>query len=109
VLIGDHVPADEASTIKSRFFDLQVGLYGGLSPMEPGLPPIDADPQKALDEAYTAAHRKCFPAPVLPPEYQGTVDLGALAVRGALRLLRRACAGGRLSVGPAAARAPRAS
>ena len=82
VLIGDHVPADEASTIKSRFFDLQVGLYGGLSPMEPGLPPIDADPQKALDEAYTAAHRKCFPAPVLPPEYQGTVDLGALAVAG---------------------------
>ena len=32
VLIGDHVPDDEASTVKSRFFDLQVGLYGGLSP-----------------------------------------------------------------------------
>ena len=45
VLIGDHVPADEASGIKSGFFDLQVGLYGGLSPMEPGLPAIDADPQ----------------------------------------------------------------
>lgn len=82
VLIGDHVPADEASGIKSRFFDLQVGLYGGLSPMEPGLPPIDADPQKALDEAYTVAHRKCFPAPVLPPEYHGPVDLGSLAVAG---------------------------
>ena len=76
------MPADEASAIKSRFFDLQVGLYGALSPMEPGLPAIDADPQKALDEAYTAAHRKCFPAPVLPPEYQGPVDLGTLAIAG---------------------------
>ena len=82
VLIGDHVPDDEASTVKSRFFDLQVGLYGGLSPMEAGLASIDADPQKALDEAYTDAHRKCFPAPVLPPEYQAPVDLGFLAVAG---------------------------
>lgn len=82
VLIGDHVPADETSGIKSGFFDLQVGLYGGLSPMEPGLPAIDADPQKALDEAYTSAHRKCFPAPVLPPEYERPVDLGTLAVAG---------------------------
>ncbi len=64
------------------FFDLQVGLYGGLSPMEAGLASIDADPQKALDEAYTDAHRKCFPAPVLPPEYQAPVDLGFLAVAG---------------------------
>lgn len=82
VLVGDHVPDDEASAIKSRFYDLQVGLYGGLSPMEPGLPAIDADPHKALDEAYTPAHRKCLPAPVLPPEYQGPVDLGSLAVAG---------------------------
>ena len=82
VLVGDHVPDDEASAIKSRFYDLQVGLYGGLSPMEPGLPAIDVDPQKALDEAYTPAHRKCFPAPVLPPEYHGSVDLGLLAVAG---------------------------
>ena len=82
VLVGDHVPADEASAIKSGFFDVQVALYGGLSPMEPGLPGIDADPHKALDEAYTAAHRKCFPAPVLPPEYRGPLDLGSLAVAG---------------------------
>lgn len=82
VLVGDHVPADEASALKSGFYDFQVSLYGGLSPMEPGLPAIDGDPQKALAGAYTAAHRKCFPAPVLPPEYQGPVDLGSLAVAG---------------------------
>jgi Lipoxygenase len=80
VRVADHVPADEASTINSTFYDLQVKLYGGLSPMEAGLPPIDADPIKALDEAYTSAHRSCFPAPVLPPEYRGEVDLGYLAV-----------------------------
>ncbi|HET9035827.1 MAG TPA: lipoxygenase family protein [Myxococcaceae bacterium] len=81
-VVGDHVPTDEASGLKSGFYDVQVGLYGGLSPMEPGLPAIDADPHKALDDAYTAAHRKCFPTPVLPPEYQGPVDLGSLAVAG---------------------------
>ena len=40
---------------RSRFYDVQVALYSGLSPMEPGLPAIDADPIKALDEAYTTA------------------------------------------------------
>jgi hypothetical protein len=50
--------------------------------MEPGLPSIDADPERALADAYTAAHRRCFPAPVLPPEYAGAVDLGSLAVAG---------------------------
>ena len=80
IRVADHVPADEASSINSTFYDLQVRLYRGLSPMEAGLPPIDPDPIKALDEAYTPAHRSCFPAPVLPPEYQGEVDLGYLAV-----------------------------
>ena len=82
VRVADHVPADEASALKSGFYDVQVGLYRGFSPMEAGLPSIDADPNKALDEAYTAGHRSCFPAPVLPAEYQGTVDLGSLAVAG---------------------------
>jgi len=82
IRVADHVPADEASALKSGFYDVQVGLYRGFSPMEAGLPSIDADPIKALDEAYTAGHRSCFPAPVLPPEYQGAVDLGSLAVAG---------------------------
>lgn len=82
IRVADHVPADEASTLKHTFYDAQVALYSGFSPMESGLPPIDADPIKALDEAYTSGHRDCFPAPVLPAEYQGEVDLGYVAVAG---------------------------
>jgi hypothetical protein len=82
IRVADHVPADEAALFKYYFYEFQVGMYGVLPPTEPGLPSIDADPQKALDNAYTAAHRSCFPAPVLPPEYQGVVDLGSLAVAG---------------------------
>ena len=50
---ADHVPADEASGLKHTVYDAQVALYRGLSPMEPGLPSIDADPNKAPGEAYT--------------------------------------------------------
>jgi len=82
IRVADHVPADEASALKSTFYDVQVSLYRGLSPMEPGLPSIDADPNKALEEAYTSGHRSCFPAPTLPAEYQGPVDLGSVAVAG---------------------------
>lgn len=82
IRVADHVPADEASTLKHTFYNAQVALYGGFSPMESGLPPINADPIKALDEAYTSGHRGCFPAPVLPAEYQGEVDLGYVAVAG---------------------------
>jgi hypothetical protein len=82
VLVADRVPDDEASTLDYYFYEVQVGLYGALSPMEDGLPSIDPDPAAALDEAYTDTHRACFPAPVLPPEYQGTIDLGSLAVAG---------------------------
>src|SRR5262245_30743586 len=80
IRVADRVPTDEASVLKHTFYDLQVALYRGMSPMEAGLPPIDADPIKALDEAYTSAHRSCFPAPVLPAEYRGEVDLGYVAV-----------------------------
>jgi hypothetical protein len=80
ILVGDHVPADESSTLKHTFYEGQVALYGVLSPMEAGLPSIDADPNKALEEAYTTGHRSCFPAPVLPAEFQAPVDLGVLAV-----------------------------
>jgi hypothetical protein len=80
IRVADYVPADEASLLKYYFYEFQVGMYGVFPPMEPGLPSIDADPQMALDNAYTAAHRACFPAPVVPPEYQGVVDLGNIAV-----------------------------
>jgi len=82
IQVADYVPADEAALFKYYFYEFQVGMYGVLPAMEPGLPSIDADPQKALANAYTEAHRRCFPAPALPPEYQGVVDLGAVAVAG---------------------------
>ncbi len=82
ITVADAVPADEASRLKRYFYELQVAMYRWLSPMQPGLPSIDADPAKALDEAYTAAHRRRLAAPVLPPEYQGAIDLGSVAVAG---------------------------
>jgi arachidonate 15-lipoxygenase len=95
IRVADHVPSDEKSTINSTFYDIQVGLYDGFSPMEAGLPSIDADPNKALEEAYTASHRACFPAPTLPAEYQGPVDLGSVAVAGPYACyLERAPGGG---------------
>ena len=74
------MPADEAQPLKFYFYEFQVGMYSVLPAMEDGLPPIDADPQRALDEAYTDAHRKLFPPPVLPEEFAGRVDLGRIAV-----------------------------
>jgi len=95
ILVADAVPADEASPLKRIFYDIQVALYRWFSPMQPGLPGIDADPTRAMAVAYTRAHRRCFPAPVLPAEYSGVVDLGSLAVAGPYACyLERAAEGG---------------
>ena len=40
IRVADHVPADEASALKSTFYDGQVALYSGFAPMEAGLPSI---------------------------------------------------------------------
>jgi len=80
--VGDHVPEDESSAFKRGFIRAQIGLYSVFPPMQAGLPPISEDPQRALDEAYTAAHRALFPAPLVPDEYAGEdrPDLGELAL-----------------------------
>jgi hypothetical protein len=79
---GD-IPRDERSLRNSKFFDLQVWLYTTLaSPMQQGLPPIDADPQVALKRAFNGLRRTLLRAPELPAEYRGSPDLGSLAVRG---------------------------
>src|SRR5947207_1240010 len=80
ILVADRVPVDEAQPLKRYFYKFQVGMYSVLPAMQSGLPPIDADPLKALDEAYTNTHRKLFPTPALPDEYQNGVDLGRIAV-----------------------------
>lgn len=76
------VPKDEVSRLHTGFYDFQVWLYRVFSPMQAGLPQIDADPQVALKKAFNGLRRKQFPAPELPAEFLGSPDLGSLAVRG---------------------------
>ena len=82
VLVPSYVPKDEASKVKYYFYQFQVAMYSILSPQQKGMPPIDADPIKALDQVYMAKHRKYFPPPTLPPEFEGDVDLGSFTVKG---------------------------
>jgi hypothetical protein len=80
ILVADHVPDDEAQPLKVAFYKFQVGMYSVFPATQPGLPPISANPHVALAEAYTEAHRKLFPLPVLPEEYAHRIDLGRIAV-----------------------------
>jgi hypothetical protein len=81
-----NIPKDELrgmAKLSTWFYDRQVWLYTHFAPpMQPGLPEIDADPQVALNRAFTGLRRTCFRAPELPAEYLGIPDLGSLAVRG---------------------------
>ncbi|MGO9383185.1 MAG: hypothetical protein ACLP4W_14115 [Mycobacterium sp.] len=76
------IPKDERSFRNTTAYRVQVWLYGAFSPMQPGLPPIDPDPQVALKKAFNGLRRKRFQAPELPAEYLGSPNLGSLAVRG---------------------------
>ena len=80
IRVADRVPVDEAQPFKVYFYKFQVGMYSVLPAMQSGLPPISADPQQALAEAYTSEHRKLFPPPQLPAEFQDEIDLGRIAV-----------------------------
>jgi Lipoxygenase len=80
IRVADRVPRDEAQPLKLYFYKFQVAMYSILPAMHPGLPPIDSDPFKALDLAYTSKHRKLFPPPEMPDEYKKDVDLGRIAV-----------------------------
>jgi arachidonate 15-lipoxygenase len=83
-----HIPRDEKSFRKTRYplkrlaFPFQQWAYRWLSPMQQDLPPINADPHVALTYAYRGWRRRGYDAPVLPPEFLGSPDLGSLAVRG---------------------------
>ena len=77
-----NIPKDERSFRNTMAYRFQVWLYTAFSPMQPGLPRIDADPQVALKQAFNGLRRARFHAPELPAEYLGSPDLGSLAVRG---------------------------
>jgi hypothetical protein len=76
VLVGDHVPDDEAEKVKTAFSRLQGLLDHWYPPMEDGLPPVQERAEAALDEAYNQAHRSCFAA----PDRSDDRGLGRLAV-----------------------------
>lgn len=102
VLIADRIPADEQYPRVRAFFRHRLSrffmrLYSVLSPMQPGLPSIDANPRAAFDQVYTARHRRAVEQaalrnkipiqevlmpPALPLALEGTPDLGLLAVQG---------------------------
>jgi Lipoxygenase len=79
VYVADHAPADETDVKVRLFCALQAWLAHTFAPMQPGVPPVDADPFMALATAYPAANRRLYRAPVRPPGYD-PVDLGLLAV-----------------------------
>src|SRR5438270_2542252 len=82
IFVADHIPADETERARLIFCKVEALLYRVFPPKEPNLASIDADPAIAIACAYGDMHQKCFPAPVLPEEYQGPIDLGYLAVAG---------------------------
>jgi hypothetical protein len=77
-----QIPRDERKPVPTKFYEIQVWLYKTYSAMQPGLPPISADPNVALKRAFNGLRRKLFHDPELPAEYLGSPDLGSLAVRG---------------------------
>ena len=89
--VADHAPAEERDFAMTFFTWFQILMYRLLSPMQPGLPPIDSDPYEALGQAYTKQHRKLFDPPVMPLEFQGSPDLGALAVKGPYACYLKKC------------------
>jgi hypothetical protein len=83
ILVADHVPSDEARPLVRVFYAFQVWLSRVFGPHMPGLPVVDADPEKRLRVAYGEAKRKLFRAPELPEAYRGREpDLGSLALAG---------------------------
>ncbi len=85
ILVADHIPSDEISRLKKLFGKFQVKMSSLYPAMQAGLLPIDEDADAALEEAYTKAHRKLFPAPELPSELEiSDVSelLGSIAVKG---------------------------
>lgn len=84
IRVSGLTPIDERAIVKDFFSRVQVNLFSIFSPMQPDRPlsPISSNPLHALQSVYGFLQRKAFDPPDLPPEYQGSPDLGSLAVRG---------------------------
>jgi hypothetical protein len=82
--VSNLIPRDEAQPLKKLFYRFQLLMYRVFPAMQPGLPPVDADPVLALRAAYNATHRELFPPPLRPAELDASDDalLAALAVQG---------------------------
>jgi arachidonate 15-lipoxygenase len=100
VFVADCVPPGDRAPrqlVRAALTRLLMWVCAIFPPVQKGLPSIDADPRRALDFAYTPAHRRtvrrvarrlsveerwALRPPVMPAELAGTPDLGGLAVRG---------------------------
>jgi hypothetical protein len=90
ITVGNRIPADERVWRRTQYrmkaivFPLTRRLARWLGPMQPDLCPkqIHRNPQKALEQAYHGRRRRLYDPPILPPEFEGSPDLGSLAVRG---------------------------
>jgi hypothetical protein len=87
IKVAHAIPNDERSwkstryLMKAMLFPFQRWLYRVLPAMQPGLPSVDKDPQLALDRVYRGFRKRLQDTPDLVPEYEGSPDLGRLAVR----------------------------
>lgn len=83
ISVADHVPADERSTFKRKFYSVQMWLNAKFGPHQPGLPAVHVDGEHNLRWAYGPIKRKLCKAPELPEPFQGArPDLGLIAIAG---------------------------
>ena len=88
IKVADIIPKDEKVwrlthyLLKRVSFPFMRVLSRIFSPMQSDLPPIAQDPMETLDQAYRGLRRRQYDSPEIPPEFEGSPDLGGLAVRG---------------------------
>lgn len=81
IMVADHVPGDEYVLKMHLAYGLRRLMYKYFPANQPGLPGIDPDMDKAIDDAFNNRYQELYDKPVLPPEFQGKngPDLGAIA------------------------------
>jgi len=84
VRVFDKLPKEEDDWKLRVATALGLGLTRIFSPQMPNLPEISANPNQALDQAFTKRHRQKFRAPERPAAFHDPSgpDLGELALKG---------------------------